>query len=72
MFGKSRKSIMDINKIINIIRNLNEEAPTMSVASGGIAGINPGEDPPMKKKKKSIIIARGLMPGARKRWREGI
>jgi|TARA_B100000035_G_scaffold147551_1_gene125809 hypothetical protein len=63
---------MNIDKIINIIRDLNEEAPTMSVASGGIAGINPGEDPPVRKKKKPTIIARGCMPGARKRWREGI
>lgn len=65
---------MNIDKIINIIRDLNEEAPTMSVASGGIAGINPGEDPPvnLKKKKRPTIIARGCMPGARKRWREGI
>ena len=63
---------MNIDKIINIIRNLNEEAPTMSVASGGVAGTNPGEDPPVRKKKKPTIIARGCMPGARKRWREGI
>ena len=27
---------MDLNKIINIIRTLNEEAPTMSVGAGGI------------------------------------
>jgi hypothetical protein len=46
---------MDINKIINIIRNLNEEAPTNSVGGGNIAGAVPGEDPPvyLKKRKKT-------------------
>jgi len=70
---------MNIDKIINIVRNLNEEAPAMSVAVSssttppGIAGINPGEDPPVgKKKKRPPIIARGLMPGARTRWRGGV
>jgi len=70
---------MNLDKIINIVRSLNEEAPAMSVAVSssttppGIAGINPGEDPPVnKKKKKPPIIARGLMPGARKRWSGGM
>jgi len=70
---------MNLDKIINIVRSLNEEAPAMSVAVSssttppGIAGINPGEDPPVnKKKKKPPIIARGLMPGARTRWRGGV
>ena len=70
---------MNLDKIINIVRNLNEEAPAMSVAVSssttppGIAGINPGEDPPVnKKKKKPTIIAKGLMPGARKRWSKGM
>ena len=43
----------------------------------GIAGIRPGEDPPvnLKKKRKKgepTILARGLMPGARKRWSQGM
>ena len=65
---------MKLDKIINIIRNLNEEAPAMSVSASssssppGIAGIT-GEPPVyLKKKKRPPIIARGLMPGARKRW----
>ena len=63
-----------LENIINMVRSLslNEEAPTMSSAAGGIAGIRPGEDPPVnlkkKKKKRPPIIARGLMPGARTRW----
>ena len=62
---------MDLNKIINIIRTLNEEAPTMSVGAGGIAGLEPDDPPVRKKKKKPTILARGLMPGARTRWRGG-
>jgi len=72
---KTTRNLMDdkrLGNILNIIRsfNLKEEAPTMSVSAGGIAGIRPGEDPPvhLKKKKRPPIIARGLMPGARKRW----
>ena len=63
---------MDLNKIINIIRTLNEEAPTMSVGAGGIAGLEPDDPPVRKKKKKPTILARGLMPGARTRWSKGI
>jgi len=59
---------MDIDKIINIIRNLDEDAPTNSVGGGHIAGTaEAGDDPPVRKKRPTII-ARGLMPGARKRW----
>ena len=65
--------MMDDRRLENIksmVRSLNlkEEAPTMSVSGGGIAGIT--GDPPvdLKKKKRPPIIARGLMPGARKRW----
>ena len=75
MFRAITEGLMNLDKIINIIRNLNEEAPTMSVGAGGIAGINPGEDPPVnlkKRKKKPPILARGLMPGARKRWSGGM
>ncbi len=60
---------MDINRIITIIRNLKEEAPTVNVGSGNIAGTaEAGDAPPVYKKKKPPIIARGKMPGARKRW----
>ena len=50
---------MDIDKIINIVRNLREEAmtaPTNSVGSGKIAGTKEaGDDPPVRKKKKKYI-----------------
>ena len=64
---------MDINRIISIIRNLKEDAPTVNVGSGNIAGTpEAGDSPPVnKKKKKPPIIARGLMPGSRKRWNNG-
>ena len=71
--SKQYTNVMDdrrLENIKNIVRSLNlkEEAPTMSVSGGGVAGIT--GDPPvdLKKKKRPPIIARGLMPGARKRW----
>ncbi|MFZ9353635.1 MAG: hypothetical protein ACO25L_02345 [Candidatus Nanopelagicales bacterium] len=39
---------MDINKIINIVRTLREEAPTMSLGAGKIAGtVEAGDQPPV-------------------------
>ena len=80
--SKQYTNVMDdrrLENIKNIVRSLSlkEEAPTMSSAAGGIAGIRPGEDPPvnLKKKRKKgepTILARGLMPGARKRWSQGM
>ena len=71
--SKEYTNVMDDRRLENIrsmVRSLNlkEEAPTMSVSGGGVAGIT--GDPPvdLKKKKRPPIIARGLMPGARKRW----
>ena len=63
---------MNLDKIIDIIRKqrLNEEAPTMSMGGGGIAGsVEAGDDPPVRKKnlierKKYISLGRG----ARKSW----
>ena len=67
---------MEIDKIIGIVRELKEEAPTMSVAGGGIAGLPPDQPPVFKKKKKKnempTIIGRGKFPGARARWSKGI
>ena len=73
---------MDIDKIIDIVRTLKEEGgPTMAMGHGQIAGsveasnYDPNFTPPVKKRKKKgepTILARGLMPGARTRWREGI
>ena len=50
---------MDIDKIINIVRNLREQAvmgaPTNAVGTGQIAGTKEaGDDPPVRKKKKYI------------------
>tara|TARA_R100001198_G_C5175801_1_gene174606 strand:- start:83 stop:562 length:480 start_codon:yes stop_codon:yes gene_type:complete len=80
--SKKYTNVMDDRRLENIrglIRSLNlkEEAPTNSVGAGGVAGIRPGEDPPvnLKKKRKKgepTILARGLMPGARKRWSQGM
>jgi len=67
---------MNLDKIINIIRTLNEEGvPTNNASSGAIAGLPPDQPPVYKKKKKKgepTILARGLMPGARTRWRGGV
>lgn len=67
---------MNIDKIINIIRTLNEESvssvPTNNASGGAIAGLPPDQPPVRKKKKRPSIIARGLMPGARTRWKGGI
>ena len=63
---------MNLDKIIDIIRKqrLNEEAPTLSMRGGGIAGsAEAGDDPPVrkgKKKKKKKYISLGR--GARKSW----
>ena len=58
--------------IMNIVRSLKEEAIANSVGGGGgVAGIT-GEPPVnLKKKKRPPILARGKMPGARKRWSNG-
>ena len=52
-----------IIKLIQIIHNIKEEAPTVSIASGGIDGIKPGETPPVYKKN----YAKGGK-GSRKWW----
>ncbi len=59
---------MDINRIISAIRSLKEDAPTNST---GPAVPGTGDDSStviVNKKKKPPILARGKMPGARKRW----
>ena len=61
---------MDIDKIINIVRNLREQAvmaaPTNSVGSGKIAGTKEaGDDPPVRKKKKRYIYGGR---GSRRMW----
>tara|TARA_Y100000004_G_scaffold155864_1_gene180648 strand:+ start:357 stop:587 length:231 start_codon:yes stop_codon:yes gene_type:complete len=75
---------MDIDKIINIVREskINEEMMSTGSTAGApgfsskadAEGPVAGYDKPLGKKKKGepTIIARGLMPGARKRWRKGL
>jgi len=39
---------MDIDKIIDIVRTIKEEGPTVSLGSGKIAGtVEAGDDPPV-------------------------
>tara|TARA_B100000925_G_scaffold62965_1_gene42514 strand:+ start:502 stop:705 length:204 start_codon:yes stop_codon:yes gene_type:complete len=61
---------MDIDKIINIVRTLREQAvtgaPTNNVGSGKIAGtIEAGDEPPVRKKKKKYIYGGH---GSRRTW----
>tara|TARA_E500000318_G_scaffold92576_1_gene91302 strand:+ start:61 stop:270 length:210 start_codon:yes stop_codon:yes gene_type:complete len=67
---------MNIDKIIQIIRELKEEGSSIANVSGPQSlGFDPQnfETPPVfvKKKKKNLptIIGRGRFPGARKRWK---
>ena len=47
---------MNIDKILNIIRNLNEEGiPTNNASGGAIAGLPPDEPPVNKKKGKKLL-----------------
>ncbi len=68
MFRGVKESIMDINKIVDIIRNLNEEGmaglPANNASSGAIAGLPPDQPPVDKKKKKRYIYGKGY----RKLW----
>ena len=55
---------MDIDKIIDIVKSLREDAmmaaPTNAVGTGQIAGTaEAGDDPPVRKKKKYIYGGRG-------------
>ena len=61
-----------LENVINIIRSLNEEmgvaamgGPTNNVGDGEIAGAVPGEDPPVRRKKKRYIYGG---TGSRKFW----
>ncbi len=60
---------MDIDKIVDIIRNLNEEGmvglPANNASSGAIAGLPPDQPPVRKKKRKETPVGRY---GSRKMW----
>ena len=62
-----------LSKIINIIRNLNEEMVVAGnagfSASADPKGPTAGFDPVMKGKiRRRTILGKGKYPGARKRW----
>ena len=53
-----------LDKIIEMVRALNEDVPTNSLAGGNIAGTREaGDDPPVRRKKKYIY-----QKGLRKWW----
>ena len=61
---------MDI-RLQKIIDFFKEDAPTMSMGGGGIAGsVEAGDDPPVRKKKKKKDKKKyiSLGRGARKSW----
>jgi len=73
--SKEFTNVMDdrrLTNIMNMARSIREEAIANSVGDGGgVAGLT-GEPPVnLKKKKRPTILARGKMPGARKRWSNG-
>lgn len=62
---------MNIDKIINIIRTLNEEGAIANVVGGGqIAGTaEAGDDPPVRPKRKPWNKGKKYMKGpGRKQW----
>jgi hypothetical protein len=61
----------NLQKIIDIVHKLQEEMVANSVGGGHIAGTKEaGDDPPVRKKKPPIL-ARGKLPGARTRFKQG-
>ena len=65
MFRTIASNLMDIDKIIDIVRTLKEEGPTVSLGSGQIAGtVEAGDNPPVNKKRKYIYGGKG----SRKMW----
>jgi hypothetical protein len=52
-----------LDRIINIIRSLKEDAPTMSLGAGKIAGtVEAGDNPPVRK--RNLYLGKG----SRKMW----
>tara|TARA_B100001094_G_scaffold216749_1_gene210859 strand:+ start:710 stop:1276 length:567 start_codon:yes stop_codon:yes gene_type:complete len=76
--NSSNLSSSRLDAIIDMIRGLKEEMTTGSTpGSAGFSNKAPAEGPTAgfdklmgnyKKKKRPTILAKGLMPGARKRW----
>ena len=70
-------NLMDkVDRLIKIIRELKEDAamvsgPTNAANAAGL-GFNPNTETPPVNRKRPPVLARGLMPGARTRWRQGL
>ena len=61
----------NLQKIIDIVHKLQEEVPVNNVSGGQIAGtIEAGDSSPVRKKRPPIM-ARGKLPGARTRFKQG-
>lgn len=56
-----------IDRIINIIRSLNEDAPTMSLGAGKIAGTAEAGDQPPVRKKHLYLGAKSRTPWMQRR-----
>ena len=75
MFISVGINLMDINKIISIVRNLKEEGIVNAVGNGGLtnASTPPGRldgyDKIMGLTRRVGIIGKGKFPGARTRWK---
>ena len=61
----------NLQKIIDIVHKLQEEMVANSVPGGHIAGTKEAGDHPPVRKKKPPIMARGRLPGARTRFKQG-
>jgi hypothetical protein len=69
MYVTITKTIMDkLERIINIIRRLKEDAPTVSLSSGQIAGTSEaGDDPPVRRKKYMYLGKNSRKPWIRQK-----
>lgn len=57
-----------IDYIIEMVRRIKEEGPTMAMGNGKIAGsVEAGDDPPVTKRKRTKYI---YMKGTRKLWQQ--
>ena len=61
----------NLQKIIDIVHKLQEEMVANSVGGGHIAGTKEAGDDPQVRQKKPPILARGKLPGARTRFKQG-
>ena len=61
----------NLQKIIDIVHKLQEEVVANNISGGQIAGsIEAGDSPPVRRKRPPIM-ARGKLPGARTRFKQG-